>query len=341
MPPDLLIDALVSNGALLASTAVAVMAIMAAEYRSAPGRRQRSGAGLRSLADLIKLASKRSSRTTARSPADWAPALLLASSFTALAVIPFCAVAAASAHSWTALAGWGGSASRGLLYAIALGSLGMHAGLAAGQRAGGAGMADFGGLRLVARMLSSYLALGIAALGVILSSGTTRFDQLIMAQTTILGPGIPEWNVFVQPLGFAVFVVAAIQISPWRPLMQRDPTRGGRLGCLYSGRQLALLLVAERVHLIAAAALVVTLYLGGWHLPGLVQGGGSALPASAVQVVVTVAKTAVVVLFFLWVRASLPSLALERAATFGWKLLLPVAFANLALTALAAALLPA
>ena len=331
-----LVEALVASAALLAATGIGVTALMVAEYRSAPGRRRRAAAGLRPLADLVKLASK---RPRGGGLADWAPALLLASSFSALAVIPFCTVAGDSGPAWTALAAWGGSASRGLVYVLALGYLALHAGLVAGARSRQGGHTEFGGLRLVARTSSCYFALSVAVLGVILASGTTRFDGVIAAQMPLLFEVLPGWNLFVQPLGFAVFTVALLQISPWRPLTQRDPARGGRLDGLYSGRQLALLLMAERVHLIAAAALVVTLYFGGWHVPGLVHGEGSDVPAAYVQVIATVAKTVVVVLFFLWVRVSLPSLAFERAAVFGWKLLVPVAFTNLLVTALGSALM--
>ncbi len=323
-----LINALVSNGALLLCTAIGVMAIMLAEYRTAPGRRQRAGFGLRPVADLIKLASKRSPRAAAGAGGEWAAPLLLAISFTALAVVPFCR--SDGGGLWTALAAWGGHTSLGVVYVMALGFIALQVGLIAGTRAQVGGFRDFGGLRLVARQLSCYLALGVAVFGVITAGGTARFDQVIAAQTAIAGHAIPVWNLMVQPLGFVVCMAALLQIIPWRPLTQRDPTRGGRLGSLYSGRHLALMLVAERVHLIAASAFVVTLYLGGWHIPGLVGDG----EVPHVQAIATVIKTAAVVLLFLWVRSSLPSLVLERAATVGWKYLLPLAFANLLMVAL-------
>ena len=326
-----LIEALVSNGALLVSTGIGVCAIMLVEYWTAPGRRQRAGYGLRPLADLIKLASKRSPGAT--SGGAWAAPLLLASSFTALAVIPFCLVVANEGRPWTALAAWGGNTSRGVLYAMVLGFIALQVGLIAGMRVQVGGNRDFGGLRLAARQLSCYLAFGIAVLGVVVTSGTTRFSHVIQHQTSTIGYEIPSWNLFIQPLGFVVCMVTLIQILPWRPLTQRDPTRGGRLDSLFSGQHLALMLVAERVHLIAASALVVTLYLGGWHLPVLlVDGSGSCTPY--IQIASTVVKTAIVVLFFVWVRASLPSLVLERSATVGWKYLLPLAFANLVVVAL-------
>ena len=331
-----LIDALVSNGALLVCTAMAIVAIMVAEYWMSPGRRQRTGFGLRPLADLIKLAGKRSSQASNGGMGGWAPTLLLAISFTALAVIPFCLVSPNQGHAWTALAAWGGSASQGVIYVVALGFVALQVGLFAGERASAGGDQDFGGLRLVARQLSCYLALGLALLGVVLVSGASRFNQVLEFQASTLGYLIPSWNLFVQPLGFAVCIVALVQVMPWRPITQSDPSRGGRLNSLYAGPQLALIMVAERVHLIAASALVVTLYLGGGHLPGIDSGSG--IPAH-VQVTFTAIKTAIVVLGFLWVRSSLPSLALERAASFGWKFLLPVAFANLLLVALGSAFL--
>ena len=188
-------------------------------------------------------------------------------------------------------------------------------------------------MRLVARQLSSYLALGIAVLGVIAKSGTARFDDVISVQVETAGHAIPAGNVFAQPMGFAVCVIALMQLAPWRPLTQRGLARGGRLDSLYSGRHLALLMVAERVHLIAVSAFVVALYLGGWHLPGLVE-GGSAKPLA--QTIAMAIKTAVVVLLFLWARTRVPSLVLERAATVGWKYLLPLAFANLLMTTISA-----
>ena len=322
-----LINALVANGALLLCTAIGVMAIMLAEYRTAPGRRQRVGFGLRPVADLIKLASKRSPQAAAGTGGTWAGPLLLAISFTALAVVPFCQ---SDGRLWTALAAWGGHTSLGVVYVMALSFIALQVGLIAGTRAQTGGFRDFGGMRLVARQLSCYLALGVAVFGVITAGGTARFDQVIVAQAAIAGNAIPAWNLMLQPLGFVVCMAALLQLISWRPLTQRDPTRGGRLDSLYSGRHLALMLVAERVHLIAASAFIVTLYLGGWHIPGLVGDG----EAPHVQAIATVIKTAAVVLLFLWVRSSLPSLVIERAATVGWKYLLPLAIANLLLVAL-------
>ncbi len=329
--PDLpLINALVSNGVLMLCTAAGVTAIMLAEYRTAPGRRQWLGFGLRPVADLIKLASKKSPRAVSGVGGEWAAPLLLATSFTALAVIPFC-LTRDGGGPWTALAAWGGNTSFGVVYVVILGFVALQVGLIAGTRAQVGGFRDFGGLRLAARQLSCYLALGLAVLGVITAGGTARFDQVIAAQTGIVGNAIPAWNLLVQPLGFIVCVAALMQIVPWRPLTQPDPTRGGRLSSLYSGRHLALMLVAERVHLIAVSAFVATLYLGGWHVPGLGESNGE---QPQVQAIATAIKTAAVVVLFLWARSIVPSLVIERAATVGWKYLLPLAFANLLMVAL-------
>jgi len=327
---DGLVPGLISNGALLLATAAAVTAIMLAEYRTTAGRRQPGGFGLRPVADLIKLASKR--LPDIKSSSAWSPPLLLATSFTALAVIPFCQ-SSPDAPSWTALAAWGGSTSQGVIFVMVLGFVALQSGLIAGARSPVGELGGFGGMRLVARQLSSYLALGIAVLGVIAKSGTARFDDVISVQVETAGHAIPAWNVFAQPMGFAVCVIALMQLAPWRPLTQRGLARGGRLDSLYSGRHLALLMVAERVHLIAVSAFVVALYLGGWHLPGLVE-GGSAKPLA--QTIAMAIKTAVVVLLFLWARTRVPSLVLERAATVGWKYLLPLAFANLLMTTISA-----
>ena len=327
---DGLVPGLISNGALLLATAAAVTAIMLAEYRMAPGRRQQAGLGLRPVADLIKLASKRLPDTGVSSA--WSPPLLLTTSFIALAVIPFCQ-SSPDTGVWTLLAAWGGSTSQGVVFVMVLGFVGLQSGLIASARSPIGELGGFGGMRLVARQLSCYLALAIAVLGVIAKSGSARFDQVIAFQAETAGNAIAAWNVFTQPIGFAVCVVALLQLAPWRPLAQRGVARGGRLDSLYSGRHLALLMVAERVHLIAVSALVVALYLGGWHLPSIVD-GESATPLA--QTIAMAIKTAAVVLLFLWVRTRVPSLVLERAATVGWKYLLPLAFANLLMTTIGA-----
>jgi NADH-quinone oxidoreductase subunit H len=150
-------------------------------------------------------------------------------------------------------------------------------------------------LRAVGQRLGCVLALGLAVVGVLALSGSARLSEVILAQTSMVGP-LPCWNVWRQPLGLLVFVVA------WLVQIDRPPFGLGAAGSAvaggflthYGGARRLLFQWTEYVYLLAGSALVVTFYGGGWHLPYLATVGPGSLWQELLKVAVFGLKTACV-----------------------------------------------
>ena len=221
----------------------------------------------------------------------------------------------------------------GAFYVLALAALSGYGALMAGWSADDK-YALLGGLRAVAQRLGSTLALGLALAGVLALSGSARLSDVVLAQTQMLGP-LPCWNAWRQPLGLCVFAVA------WLAQIDRAPFGSGIAECEvgggflahYSGARLVLFQLAEYVYLIAGAALLVTFYGGGWHLPFVATPGPGSLWGELAKLAVCSAKIACVLIAALWVRWTLPRLQAEQIARLHRRFLLPAALLNLIGTA--------
>ncbi len=115
-------------------------------------------------------------------------------------------------------------------------------------------------------MISYEIPLSLGLLGVVLFSGTLKLDTIITQQAQ---SGV--WNLFLQPLGFFVFAVAATAEAARLPfdLPEAEQELIGGYHTEYSGMKLLLFLIAEFLHMITASFLIVILFLGGWHFWGL------------------------------------------------------------------------
>ena len=123
-----------------------------------------------------------------------------------------------------------------------------------------------GRLAIERQLIAYEIPLGLGILGVVLASGSLRLDRIIADQAT---SGV--WNVFVQPLGLSVFVVASFAEAARLPfdLPEAEQELIGGYHTEYSGMKLLLFLIAEFLHMITAAFLIVILFFGGWHFWGL------------------------------------------------------------------------
>jgi NADH-quinone oxidoreductase subunit H len=200
-------------------------------------------------------------------------------------------------------------------------SLGVY-GVTLGGWASQSKYALLGSLRATAQMISYELALGMAVLAVICLAGSTRLDRIVAAQGHV-------WFVVPQVVGFLVFLVCAVAETNRAPfdLAEAETELVAGYHTEYSGLRFALFFMAEYVNVLTVSALGAILYLGGWNGPAF-------LPAPAWMA----AKMLLFVFFFMWVRATFPRLRYDQLMAFGWKGLLPVAFANLLATATAVAL---
>jgi NADH-quinone oxidoreductase subunit H len=254
-----------------------------------------------------------------------APAIALFSALTTFAVIPYGASLPVSGREVPLI---GANVSIGVLYVFALTSLSVYGIVLAGWSSNNK-FSLMGGLRSSAQIISYELAMTTAAAGVILSAGSFRLTDIVATQGgTFLG-FLPRWNVLPQFVGFLVFFISAFAETNRIPfdLPEADAELIAGYHTEYSSSmKFAMFFMAEYVNMTVASALTVTLYLGGWGLPGFHPHG---VLGGLLSIVIFVAKTAFLLWVFVWVRWTLPRFRYDQLMRIGWKVLLPLALVNL------------
>lgn len=214
----------------------------------------------------------------------------------------------------------------GMIYVFALSSIAVY-GVVLGGWASNNKYSFLGGLRSSAQLIAYELPMGLGILGVVLFAGSLRLDQIIGQQAHT---GL--WNVFVQPLGCLVFVVAAFAESARVPfdLPEAEQELVGGYHTEYSAMRLLLYLIAEFLHMVTAAFLIVILFLGGWHLWGLTGSENDVTWFQAIaRVLVLMFKVLGVILFFMLIRWSWPRFRFDQLMALAWKVMLPLGLVNL------------
>jgi NADH-quinone oxidoreductase subunit H len=215
----------------------------------------------------------------------------------------------------------------GMIYVFALSSIAVY-GVILGGWASNNKYSFLGGLRSSAQLIAYEIPLGLGLLGVILFNGSLKLDAIIGDQATS-----GYWNAFVQPLGFFVFVVAAFAEAARLPfdLPEAEQELIGGYHTEYAGMKLLLFLIAEFLHMITAAFLIVILFFGGWHLWGLTGGPDDSVtwPIALLRVAVLGFKIVLVILFFMVVRWSWPRFRFDQLMALAWKVMLPLGLVNL------------
>ena len=208
----------------------------------------------------------------------------------------------------------------GVLYLVAIASISVYGIVLAGWSSNNK-YAMMGGIRSTAQMISYELALGLALIGPIMIAGTMSLMGIVEAQD-------PIWFIVYQPIGAIVFFIASVaevNRAPFdMPEAEQELTAGYHAE--YSGMKFALFFMAEYVKMIAISAIGATLFLGGFHGPFVDQ-------VPILGPFYLFFKIMVLLFLLIWLRATLPRLRYDRLMAFGWKILLPVALANVFLTA--------
>jgi NADH-quinone oxidoreductase subunit H len=218
----------------------------------------------------------------------------------------------------------------GVLWVFALSSIAVY-GVLLGGWASNNKYGFLGGLRSSAQLVAYEIPLGLGLLGVVLAAGSLKLDTIMNAQAS---SGV--WYAFAQPLGFVVFLVASFAEAARLPfdLPEAEQELVGGYHTEYSGIKLLLFLVAEFLHMVTAAFLIVIMFLGGWHLWGVTGSGPVETWAVAlIRFGVLSAKILGVILFFMLVRWSWPRFRFDQLMNLAWKVMLPLGLANLVIVA--------
>jgi NADH-quinone oxidoreductase subunit H len=269
-------------------------------------------------ADVLKLLTKESYRPDNAVPVLWpiAPALVILSATATLAIIPFGDVVDGD------IGLYGIDVSIGILYAFAFGSIAFY-GLLLGGWASGSKYSFMGAMRSAAQLISYEISMGLALLGVIMMAGSLSLVDIANAQADTI------WYVIPQIVGFLIFMVAGFAETNRAPfdLPEADAELVAGYNTEYGGMRFGSFFMAEYMEMIVVSGIAAAMFLGGWHLPF-----GIDTPA-VVGVLVMLAKILLLVLFFIWVRATLPRLRYDQLMALGWKVLLPLATLNVLVTA--------
>lgn len=225
---------------------------------------------------------------------------------------------------------WIADVNVGILYLLAIGSLGTY-GVMLGGWASNNKYSLLGGLRTSAQMLSYELPMGVALLSVILISGTMQLNEIVRLQGSFGGLG---WFIFAQPIAFLVYFISGLAEAGRSPfdLPETENELIGGFMTEYGGMKFGLFFGAEYVHMIGISSIAASLFLGGWQGPLVAQ-------VPWLGVVYLFIKVVFLLFVMIWVRASLPRIRFDKLMKFCWKFLLPVAVLNLVVTALVIAVI--
>lgn len=221
----------------------------------------------------------------------------------------------------------------GLLFILAMTSVGVYGLTLAGWSSNNK-YSLLGGLRSSAQMISYELSMGLSIVAVVMVVGSLGLRDIVHFQAEWAGW---RWMIFLQPLGFIIFLVSAFAETNRAPfdLPEAEPELVGGFNTEYSGMKFGMFFLAEYGNMALSSAFITLLYLGGYNLPvppetlGLEP--GSAL-LSLIQVAILVGKVIMVGFFFIWVRWSIPRFRYDKLMYLGWKVLLPLSLINVVIT---------
>lgn len=231
----------------------------------------------------------------------------------------------------------------GLLFVLAMLSLGIYGILLSGWSSNNR-FALLGGMRGAAQFLSYEVALGLALVGAVMVFPSLRLSEIVAAQGKLLFGFLPRWGVVLQPLGFAVFFVAALAETKRVPFdLPEGESEIIGFFAEYGGLKWGLFMFTDFMEIVIVSCLATTIYFGGWQVPYLSSGGfafpwgGAWALAPWLVVLLQVLAFNLKVAFFCWlqilIRWTYPRFRYDQLMDLGWKVLIPLGLANIILTA--------
>jgi NADH-quinone oxidoreductase subunit H len=277
---------------------------------------------LQPAADAVKMMFKEDLTPNTADPLIYklAPFISLITAMGVFAVIPF------AEPTGGGFFGSIGDVNAGILFVFALSSIGIY-GISLAGWASGSKFPLLGSVRATAQMISYELSMTMSVIGVLILAGTTSLMGIVHAQYRV-------WFIIPQVLGFIIYIITAVAETNRAPfdLVEAETELVGGFHTEYSGLRFGLFFIAEYLNMITVSCLATLLFLGGWNalfgltfIPGLIW---------------FLAKAALFLFFYIWLRTTLPRFRYDRLMDFGWKVLLPAATLNLVLTAVVVAFWP-
>ena len=253
-----------------------------------------------------------------------APIISITVALSTFAVVPFGNTITLFGHEIRLMIA---DANVGILYILAMTSMGVY-GLTLSGWASNNKYSLLGGLRSSAQMISYELSMGLSVVGVIMIAGTLELDSIVELQADW------AWNIVLTPIGFLIFLVASFAETNRLPfdLPEAEPELVGGYHTEYTGMKFGTFFLAEYANMITSSAIIVTLFLGGWQIPYAQHLGLPPVWLSILQVVAFAVKVAFMLVFYMWVRWTLPRFRYDQLMNLGWKVMLPLALVNVLVT---------
>lgn len=216
----------------------------------------------------------------------------------------------------------------GILYMFGVIALGVY-GVMIGGWASNNKFSLMGTVRAASQSISYEIGMGLSIIALLMVTGSLSLKDIVEQQS-----GFVNWNIWVQPLGFLIFLVCAFAECNRVPfdLPECETELVGGYNVEYSSMKLAFFMFAEYINMFVSSALMATLYFGGYNFPFMYDLGLSQNWITILGVIVLFIKIFGFIFFFMWIRWTVPRFRYDQLMNLGWKVLIPLAIANIVLT---------
>ncbi len=216
----------------------------------------------------------------------------------------------------------------GVLYIFGVIALGVY-GIMLGGWASNNKFSLMGAIRAASQSISYEIAMGLSIIALLMVTQTLSIGEIVAQQS-----GFVNWNIWAQPLGFLIFMVCAFAECNRVPfdLPECETELVGGYHTEYSSMKLGLYMFSEYINMFVSSSLMAALYFGGYNFPFMYDLGLSENWITIIGVLVFFLKIFGFIFFFMWIRWTLPRFRYDQLMNLGWKMLIPLAIANIVLT---------
>jgi NADH-quinone oxidoreductase subunit H len=228
----------------------------------------------------------------------------------------------------------------GILYIFGVVSIGVY-GIMIGGWASNNKFSLLGAIRASAQMISYELGMGLSIIALIMITSTLSLQEIVVQQGGGVGSDWNMWNIVYQPVGFLIFIICAFAECNRMPfdLPETETELVGGYHTEYSSMKLGFYLFAEYINMFTSSAVMSTLYFGGFNFPFMNDLGLDPNLVTILGSVFFFLKIGFFIFFFMWIRWTLPRFRYDQLMNLGWKILIPLAIVNVAVTGLVMILL--
>ncbi len=216
-----------------------------------------------------------------------------------------------------------------LLYVFGVLSVGVY-GIMIGGWASNNKFSLMSAMRAASQMISYEVAMGLSIIALIMMTGTLSLREIAAQQAGM------NWNIFYQPVGFIIFLICSFAETNRTPfdLAECEAELIGGYHTEYSSMRMGFYLFAEYAAMFISSTILAVLYLGAYNYPGMswaVENWGVNI-ANVIGIIVLFAKICFFIFFFMWIRWTIPRFRYDQLMRLGWKMLIPLAIANIVVT---------